>query len=119
MKAMIVEARKTNHTKGRGSDDKVSFVENLLMAVSNDLHNDDDDDAISNTTKAPTKKKRLELLGIKQSTGYVMFKKQEVRRKELLSGGKGDWSKRKSRKGFWKKVSDELRQKIVQWIRNV
>ena len=114
---MIVEARKTNHTKGRASDDKISFVENILMAVSNDVHNDDDA-AISNTTEAPTKKKRLELLGIKQSTGYVMFKKQEVRRKELLSGGEGDWSRRKSRKGFWKKVSDELRQKIVQWIRN-
>ena len=59
------------------------------MAVSDDVHNndDDDDDAISSTAKPPTKKRQLELLGIlfKQSTG-----------------GKEDWSKRKSRKGFWK-----------------
>ena len=70
------------------------------MAVSDDVHNDDDD-AISSTAKPPTKKRQLELLGIKQSTG-----------------GKEDRSKRKSRKGFWKKLSDELRQQIVQWICN-
>ena len=50
----------------------------------------------------PLKKRQLELLGIKQSTG-----------------GKEDRSKRKSRKGFWKKLSDELRQQIVQWICNL
>ena len=38
------------------------------MAVSDDVHNDDDD-AISSTAKPPTKKRQLELLGIKQSTG--------------------------------------------------
>jgi hypothetical protein len=34
IKAMVVEARKTNHAKGRATDDKISSTEIILMAVS-------------------------------------------------------------------------------------
>jgi len=65
------------------------------MAMADDLPVDGDvqDETI------PTKKDRLDLLGIPQSSGSIMFKKQEKRRQEIMTG-EGDFSIRKKKSRF-------------------
>ena len=116
MKKLVQKARETKTLYGRPTEDKVAFVETLIMAMVDDLpiNGEDQDTAVS---KVPTKKKRLELLGIPLSSGYVMFKKQELRRQEIMHD-EGDFKIRQKRLGFWQKVSDEIRAKVVKFIRN-
>lgn len=83
MKKLVQKARETKTLYGRATEDKVAFVETFIMAMTDGLpiNGEDQDTTVS---KNPTKKKILELLGISLSSGYVMFKKQEVRRQELM-----------------------------------
>ena len=85
MKKLVEEARKTKPICGRPTKDKVAFVDTLIMTMADDLTiNGEDPDTI--LPKVPTKKKRLELLEVPLSSDYVMLKKQEVRRQELIQG---------------------------------
>ena len=56
-------------------------------------------------------------MGIPLSSGYVMFKKQELRRQEIMHG-EGDFKIRQKRLGFWQKVSDKICAKVVKFIRD-
>ena len=52
-----------------------------------------------------------------------MFKKGEKKRKKCLDvdddeGNASLWSQVKSRQDFWQKVPDELRQQVIQFIRD-
>ena len=56
-------------------------------------------------------------MGIPLASGYMMFKKQEVRRQELMHG-EGDFKIRQKRLEFWQKVSNEICAKVVKFIRD-
>ena len=114
MKKLITKARETNHRFGCANEDKRGFIQSIVLVIVDD--DDDDDDGVSTTTK-PTKKARLELLGL-PSTGYEHMREQYVKRKEIMEGKKrNDWSKPKTKHGFWLKVKPEVREKIDTWIR--
>ena len=68
--------------------------------------------------KIPSRAARHLLLRMKRATFYGALNGASEKRRAIREGLEDSiWSRVKSRKGFWQKVPDELRQRIDWWVR--
>ena len=69
-----------------------------------------------NYQKIPSIAARFRLVGMKGTAAYDAMNKAAKKRLAIREGTEiSDWSTVKSRKGFWTKVSVQLREKFCPW----
>ena len=114
MKQILNIATSTEKSKGRANDDKRSVVQSVLLSIATTPSRDGEN---QNNRKIPSMAARLRLVGMKGSAAYDAMNKAAKKRLAIREGTEiSDWSSVKSRKGFWTKVSVQLRAKILSWI---
>ena len=114
MKQILNIATSTEKSKGRANDDKRSVVQSVLLSIATTPSRDGEN---QNNRKIPSMAARLRLVGMKGSAAYDAMNKAAKKRLAIREGTEiSDWSSVKSRKGFWTKVSVQLRAKIMSWI---
>ena len=108
---LIEVARETNTKQGRPTDDRRMFVDHLVMAMTTTPDSND------NNKKKHSRASIIKALGLAKSTGHLIYKRQmekraAIRAKEEVT----TWSSYKGRSGIWKKIPEETRQAVLDWI---
>jgi hypothetical protein len=100
----------TEKKQGRSTDDRRSFLEANLVACANSPD--------AEAKPVPKKIARIESLGLSRSTGYLLLRKADEKRKcicETLINM--SWSNVRKRKGYTK-VDANRRKKLDEWVLN-
>ena len=114
MKVLLTAARATKNQRGWATDDQRSLVQSVLHACATTPPESTDVNA-----HLPSVRSVCKQLGIPQTSARRIFKVVCQKRKFVCQGLElSDWSKVKSRDGFWTKVDEKLRSKIDSWIRS-
>ena len=111
-KKMIQRALETSSTKGHCNNDKASFIDSVIMSISESPDN------------RVEKKKRIsqaqmaKSLGLNASRAKRLFLTGKKKRKALTENpGRGSWSQKPKRKGYCK-ISRDVKFKLRNWIVN-
>ena len=114
MKVLLGCAMATKSQNGRVTDNQRSLVQSVLHACATTPTESTDVNA-----HLPSRRSVCKQLGIPETSGRRIFKLVCEKRKLIRRGLElSDWSKVKSRDGFWTKVDEKLRSKIDSWIRS-
>ena len=116
LQSMVADATSTSKHQGRANYDRKSFVEALVIAITDSgLLVNDNDEGTEPMKKFLLTSAKIKLLGLARTTGYHLFKKQAKKKKDILEGTHIDgWVGVTSRDRFMQKVPNNVREKVVK-----